>query len=121
VSYRVEVLEEVRRLDMPALLAIDRAPGRVVAQIVRDLHFDPWLGAEMRARVRLDVLKGCRKVGFDLPSRRGKPRFRLVYRNRPDDGSIAIVTVLAVGQRSQLEAYRRAATRLGRRRRQGGL
>ncbi len=106
---------------MPALLEIDRALGRAVAEIVRDLHFDPWLGAEMRARARLDVLEDCRKVSFDLPSRKGKPRFRLVYRNRPDDGSIAVVTVLAVGQRSQLEAYKRAATRLGRRRRQERL
>jgi hypothetical protein len=96
VSYPVEVLDEVRRLDMPVLLAIDPALGRAVAEIVRDLHFDPWLGAEMRTRVRLDILRDCRKVSFDLPSHKGKPRFRLIYRNRPDDGSIAIVTVLAV-------------------------
>jgi hypothetical protein len=69
--------------------------------------------------VRLEVLAGCRKIAFDVPSRRGKPRFRLVYRNSPSDGSIAVVCVLAVGHRSELAAYRRAAARLGERRRHG--
>jgi hypothetical protein len=52
-------------------------------------------------------------VPFDPPSSKGKPRFRLVYRNDPDDGSIAVISVLAIGPRSGLAAYRRAATRLG--------
>jgi hypothetical protein len=115
VSHTVAVLDEVKRLDMPELLAIDPRLGRVVAEIVRDLHFDPWLGREMRARRRMEILKDCRKVLFDLPSWKAKPRFRLVYRNDPSDGSIAVVAVLAVGSRSDLEAYRRAATRLGHR------
>jgi hypothetical protein len=42
-----------------------------------------------------------------------KPRFRLVYRNDPSDGSIAVVTVLWVGPRSELKAYRQAAARAG--------
>jgi hypothetical protein len=113
MPYRVEVLDEVRAIDMPALLAIEPAIGRVVAEIVRALHFDPWLGQEMRERLRLEILEDCRKVPFDLPSFKGKPRFRLVYRNDPDDGSIAVISVLAIGPRSGLAAYRRAATRLG--------
>jgi hypothetical protein len=119
VSYSVEVLDEVKDLDMPHLLSIDPSLGRAVAEIVRDLHVDPWLGGEMRERLRLEVLKDCRKVSFDLPSWKAKPRFRLVYRNRPTDGSIAVITVLAVGPRTDLEAYRLAATRLGHQRRQG--
>jgi len=119
VSYPVRVLDEVRALDVPALLAAEPGLARVLAEIVRELHFDPWLGQEMRERLRLDVLNDCRKVAFDLPSRRDKPRFRLVYRNDPSDGSIAVVTVLAVGPRSELAAYRNAATRVGREQRQG--
>lgn len=51
MSYAVEVLDEVKAIDMPKLLDIDRALGRVVAELVRDLH-DPWLGREMRERMR---------------------------------------------------------------------
>jgi hypothetical protein len=118
VSYPVEVLDEVKSLDMPELLAIDPGLGRVVAEIVRELYSDPWPGRDMRERLRLEILKDCGKVLFDLPSWRGKPRFRLVYRNNPSDGSIAVVSVLAVGPRSDLEAYRRAASRLGHTERQ---
>jgi hypothetical protein len=118
VSYSVEVLDEVKNLDMPQLLAIDARLARVVAELVRELYSDPRLGREMPQRLRLEVLKDCRKVPFDLPSRKDKPRFRLVYRNDPSDGSVAVVTVLAVGPRSDLEAYRRAASRLGHKERQ---
>jgi hypothetical protein len=114
MSYPVEVLAEVREIDVPELLEVDRDLGRVVAEIIRDLYRDPWLGTEVRARARLGALEHCRKVKFDLPAYKGKPRFRLVYRNDPDDGSIAIVTVLAVGGRTDLGVYRSAATRLGR-------
>lgn len=112
MSYDVRVSDEVRTIDLPALLAIDPGLGRVVAEILVRLKADPWIGAEMRARVRLAALADCRKVPFDLPTWTGKPRFRLVYRNDPDDGSIAVVTVLSVGPRSELEAYRKAMTRL---------
>jgi Txe/YoeB family toxin of Txe-Axe toxin-antitoxin module len=107
------VLDEVKGIDMPKLTAIDPRLARVVAEIVRDLHTDPWLGREMPERMRLDILKDCRKVPFDLASWNDKPRFRLVYRNDPSDGSIAVVTILAVGPRSELAAYREAATWIG--------
>lgn len=117
MSYDVRVLNEVRELDMPLLLAIDSGLGRVVAGIIKDLKSDPWLGVEMRERMRLQILANCRKVPFDLPTWRDKPRFRLVYCNDPDDGSIAVVTILSVGPRSELTAYRQAATRMGAERR----
>lgn len=112
------MLVEVREIDMPALLDIDPALGRVVAEIVMSLKGDPWLGMEMRERMRLTILADCRKVPFDVPGRRDKPRFRLVYRNDPGDGSIAVVTVVAIGPRSELAAYRQAATRMGAERRE---
>lgn len=120
MGYSVEVLDEVKELDMPELLSIEPVLGRVVAEIVRDLHQDPWLGTEMRERLRLEVLKDCRKISFDLPSWKAKPRFRLVHRNRPTDGSIAVVCVVAVGRRSALAAHREAATGVGHRHRAGG-
>ncbi len=112
-GYDVRVLEEVRTIDMPALAAVDPAAPRAAAEIVRDLHSDPWRGQEMRARMRMELLQDCRKVPFDVPGHKGKPRFRLVYRNDPSDGSIAVVTILAVGEREELAAYRQAAARAG--------
>lgn len=120
MSHAVRILDEVRDHDIPQLLAFDPGLGRVVAEIVAALYSDPWLGAEMRERMRLDVLKNCRKVSFDVPTWKGRPRFRLVYRNDPDDGSIAVVMVLSVGPRSELAAYRQAATRVGAERRRAG-
>ncbi len=119
MGYPVRVLDEVKDYDVPQLVDMEPGLARALAEIVRDLHFDPWLGAEMRERLRLEVLRDCRKVSFDVPSRRAKPRFRMVYRNDPSDGSVAVITVIAAGPRSRLEAYRRAASRLGRQRRQG--
>jgi hypothetical protein len=112
-GYDVRVLDEVKTVDMPAVAAVDPAAPRAAAEIVRGLHSDPWLGQEMRARTRLEVLEACRKVPFDVPGHQGKPRFRLVYRNDPSDGSIAVVTILAVGEREDLTAYRLAASRAG--------
>ncbi len=119
MGYPVRVLDEVKDHDVPELLNMEPGLAHVLASMVRELHFNPWLGAEMRERLRLEVLKDCRKISFDVPSWRAKPRFRLVYRNDPSDGSVAVITVIAAGPRSDLEAYRRAASRLGRQRRQG--
>jgi hypothetical protein len=111
--YAVDVLDEGKTIDMPALVEIEPAVGKAVAEVVAKLHTDPWLGQEMRARMRLEILEHCRKVPFDVPGWDDKPRFRLVYRNDPSDGSIAVVTVLSVGPRSELKAYRQAAARAG--------
>lgn len=43
-------------------------------------------------------------------------RYRFVFRNEPDDGAVARTTVLSIGPREDLAAYRRAATRRGRQR-----
>ena len=78
---------------------------------------NPHLGERLRNRSRIGDLTICRAVRFDKEGRRGKPRYRLVYYNDPDDGSIAVVRVIAVGLRAQLEAYKVAAARLRRERR----
>ena len=34
-------------------------------------------------------LSNCRRVRFDIPTHKAKPRFRLIYRNEPTDGAPA--------------------------------
>lgn len=94
---------------MPALP--DDEVRRAAAQVVRELYFDPRIGEPMRERYNMRNLADCRKVLFDKPSRKGKPRFRLVFRNEPDDGAVARVTVWSIGPRKDLEVYRHASAR----------
>jgi hypothetical protein len=65
-----------------------------------------------------EVLRDRRSIKFDTPGRKGKPRYRLVYRNKPDEGAIAVVRVLA-GDRRQMTAYKQARPRLRASPRQG--
>jgi hypothetical protein len=113
VTYLVDVLDEVKLEDIPALP--DREVQRAAAELLRRLHFDPRIGEPMRERFNLRILRDCRKVAFDRADWRGRPRFRFVFRNEPDDGSVARTTVLAIARREELTAYRKAAGRLGRR------
>ena len=119
MSYLVSVLPEVRDQDIPALPSFQ--VRREAALIVRELYSDPHIGEAMRERYNLIVLAGCRKVAFDDPRHKGKPRFRFVFRNEPSDGSVARVLLLAIGPRENLAAYRAAATRLAVLKRAGGL
>ena len=115
MSYLVSVLEDVRDQDMPALPDDD---VRLAAlQAVRRLYDEPCIGEAMRERYNLRILMGCRKVPFDKKDWKGKPRFRLVLRNEPDDGAVARVTVLSIGPRADLAAYKAAANRVGVQRR----
>ena len=108
MTYTVEFLEEAKsdlaELDREVQLAALR-----VALILRD---DPWIGAPLRARDRVGDLSNCRRVSFDRAGWAGKPRYRLVYRSLPDEATIEIVQIVAVGPRQGLEAYRTAAARL---------
>jgi hypothetical protein len=84
---------------------------REIARIVVQLHGNPHYGELMGDRPPR-ILKGCRKVRFDEPGRRGKPRFRLVYRNEPSDGAPATSLILAIGRRDRMIAYAKAARRV---------
>lgn len=114
-GYRVEVLEEVRTEDIPRL---DGDVRLAAAQVVRDLHRDPYLG-DPTFEAHAVPLPGCRKVRFDAPDERGRlrerPRYRLVYRNEPSDGSVAVLAILAIAERDNVIAYRLAQARLARR------
>lgn len=75
------------------------------------LRDDPFLGEPLRHRLGVGDLTGCRRIAFDQPTWTEKPRYRLIYRNDPNDGSSAVVQVISVGLREKLEAYRAAVAR----------
>ena len=90
----------------------DRAHRLAAAGVIVALQENPWLGKELRERVRVGDLHGLRRIAFDVPGWTDRPRYRVVYRNEPDDAVVEIVAVIAVERREQLAAYREAAARL---------
>jgi ParE toxin of type II toxin-antitoxin system, parDE len=90
---------------------LDEALRREVARIVVELHRNPHHGELMGGKPPR-VLKGCRKVRFDEPDWKGKPRYRFVYRNEPSDGAPSTCVVLAIGRRDRMIAYAKAARRV---------
>jgi len=90
----------------------DRAHRLAAARAILSLQENPWLGTELRERARVGDLRGLRRVAFDEPGWNDKPRYRVVYRNEPDDAVVEIVAVIAVGRRERLAAYREATARL---------
>jgi hypothetical protein len=107
-EHKVEALAEATT-DVNQL---SRTLKREVARIVVELHGNPHHGEQMGDKPPR-VLKGCRKVRFDEPAWRGKPRYRFVYHNEPADGSPAASVVLAVGRHDRMIAYAKAAPRQG--------
>ncbi|GAA2227023.1 hypothetical protein N1031_03345 [Herbiconiux moechotypicola] len=70
-------------------------------------------GVALEERAVTGDLGDCFKLYFD-PDGSRKPRFRLVYRFTPNEVQAVAVEAVAVGRRQGLEAYLRAAVRLGR-------
>jgi hypothetical protein len=81
-----------------------------VAELLVECKANPYVG-ELMGSGRHPELAGCRRVRFDIPTHRGKPRFRLIYRNEPSDGAPAECRWLAVAPRAGLRAHRRASQR----------
>lgn len=90
---------------------LDETLRREIARIVVQMHGNPHYG-ELMGDKPPRILKGCRKVRFDEPGWRGKPRYRLVYRNEPADGAAATSLILAIGRRDRMIAYAKAARRV---------
>ena len=90
---------------------LDEALRREVARIVVELHGNPHHG-ELMGDKPPRVLKGCRKVRFDEPDWKGKPRYRFVCRNERLDGAPSTSVVLAIGRRDRMIAYAKAARRV---------
>ncbi|MCA1695597.1 MAG: type II toxin-antitoxin system RelE/ParE family toxin [Actinobacteria bacterium] len=107
---RLEFLPEVQA-DASEL---DEELRRAIATIVVELAGNHHLG-ELVGERPPEVLSGCRKIRFDRPGWQRKPRYRLVYRNEPSDGAVAVSCVLAIGRRDRMIAYAKAASRLTRR------
>jgi|SRR5580704_12530929 hypothetical protein len=86
---------------------------RRIAELLVECKANPYLG-ELMGSGRHPELAGCRRVRFDIPTHRGKPRFRLIYRNEPSDGASAECRWLAVAPRAGLRAHRQASQRARR-------
>lgn len=106
---RAELWPEARG-DINALP--DRAHRLAAVRAIVSLQENPWLGTELRERVRVGDLRGLRRIAFDQPGCTDQPRYRVVYRNEPDDTVVEIVAVIAVGRRERLAGYRESAARL---------
>lgn len=111
MAHRVLVPQEV--IDDINAIA-DQEVRRAAAKILVALRGNAHLGQEMYARGGTENLEGARKIRFDKEGWHRKPRFRLVYENRPHDGRVVVLIVLAVGRRDDLRAYRIASGRRAR-------
>ena len=109
VAIEPEVSDDLRRL-----AAVDEELVDVAIRLMLALRDDPWTGEDLRECYNLRAIKDCRKLRFDLPGWKGKPRYRLVYRNEPLDGAPGLVRIWSLGPRDDLIAYGRAATRITR-------
>jgi hypothetical protein len=103
VEALAEATTDANSLDVPL--------KREVARIVIALHGNAHHG-ELMGDKPPRVLKGCRKVRFDEPGWKRKPRYRFVYRNEPSDGAPAKSVILAIGRRDRMIAYAKAARRV---------
>jgi hypothetical protein len=117
VTFAKGVLDDVA--DLTAIAAEDdqaskdeaEALKRRIAELLVECKGNPFIG-ELMGRGLHPELANCRRVRFDIPSQKGKPRFRLIYRNEPADGAPAECHWLTVAPRAGLRAHRKAQQRL---------
>ena len=105
----IDVWEDAQR-DIRELPS--RALHVAAMNALKALRENPRLGTELRERHRVGDLTGLRQVAFDEPGWEDKPRYRIVYRNEPDDAAVDVVALIAVGRRERLVVYREASARL---------
>jgi hypothetical protein len=117
-----DILGLAHQPDVPEdwqLTPIEIEPAMAVAlRLIGSLRDDPWQGEPLQGRPNARILEGMRRLKFDprdpppKDSRgRPRPRLRLVWRNLPDEATVEVVSVLAVGHRFGSLPYRRAAGR----------
>lgn len=82
-----------------------------IAELFLECEANPHAG-ELMGTGRHPELADCRRIRFDIESHKGKPRFRLIYRNEPSDGAPAKCLWLAIGPRAGLRAHRKARQRV---------
>lgn len=83
---------------------------RRIAELFLACEANPHAG-ELMGSGRHPELADCRRIRFDIESHKGKPRFRLIYRNEPTDGAPAKCLWLAIGPRAGRRAHRKAEQR----------
>jgi hypothetical protein len=86
------------------------AMKRRIAELLVECKGNPFIGELMGPGLHPE-LANCRRVRFDIPTHRGLPRFRLIYRNDPVDGAPAECHWLTIAPRAGLPAHRRARQR----------
>jgi hypothetical protein len=89
---------------------IDALKRRIV-ELFMECKSNPHAG-ELMGAGRHPELADCRRIRFDVETHKGKPRFRLIYRNEPSDGAPARCLWLAIGPRAGLRAHRKAQKRV---------
>jgi hypothetical protein len=70
-------------------------------------------GVALGTHFQTGDLSDCFKIYFD-PDGSQKPRYRLVFRYEPNQIQAISIEAVSVGERSELEAYKKAAERLNR-------
>lgn len=116
VSFAKGVLDDVAELttvaDDSSEADKDEAEAlkRRIAELLVECKGNPFVG-ELMGRGLHPELANCRRVRFDIPTHKAKPRFRLIYRNEPIDGAPAECHWLTVAPRAGLQAHRRARQR----------
>jgi hypothetical protein len=83
---------------------------RRIAELLVECKGNPFFGELMGPGLHPE-LANCRRVRFDIPIHKAKPRFRLIYRNEPTDGAPANCHWLTIAPRAGLQAHRRARQR----------
>lgn len=101
VKFSTDAISDLKALS-------DRKTQLAALQVALALQDNPHLGDPLRNRLRIGDLGRCRAVR--------EPRFRLVSFSDPEDGSIAVAGVIAPD--AQLAAYKAAAARLRKERRE---
>lgn len=116
VTFAKGVLDDVAELTATPAEGdqVDSEEGNVlkhrIAELLIECKGNPFIGERMGPGLHPE-LANCRRVRFDIPTHKGKPRFRLIYRNEPTDGAPAECHWLTVSPRAGLQAHRRARQR----------
>ncbi|HWN73555.1 MAG TPA: hypothetical protein VNN15_07110 [Solirubrobacterales bacterium] len=92
VTFAKGVLDDVAELTTPAADSDQvgkneaEALKRRIAELLVECRSNPFTGELMGPGLHPE-LAHCRRVRFDIPTHKAKPRFRLIYRNEPTDGA----------------------------------
>ena len=81
-----------------------------IAELLVECKGNPFVGELMGPGLHPE-LANCRRVRFDIPTHKGKPRFRLIYRNEPTDGAPGKCRWLTIAPRAGLRAHQKARQR----------